>query len=40
MDTTLNSNPNSGRLLSLDFLRGFIMVLLAVESTGLYEYLQ
>jgi predicted acyltransferase len=25
--------------LSLDFLRGFIMVLLAMESTGLYEYL-
>lgn len=29
--------PN--RLLSLDFLRGFIMVLLAMESTGLYGYL-
>lgn len=29
----------SGRLLSLDFLRGFIMVLLALESTGLYEHL-
>ncbi|HXB43695.1 MAG TPA: DUF5009 domain-containing protein [Puia sp.] len=27
------------RLLSLDFLRGFIMVLLALESTGLYEHL-
>ncbi len=27
------------RLLSLDFLRGFIMVLLALESTGLYENL-
>ncbi len=27
------------RLLSLDFLRGFIMVLLALESTGLYGYL-
>jgi predicted acyltransferase len=39
MDTTLNSNSGSGRLLSLDFLRGFIMVLLAIESTGLYEYL-
>ena len=37
MDTT--SNPIAGRLLSLDFLRGFIMVLLAIESTGLYEYL-
>lgn len=30
---------NSTRLLSLDFLRGFIMVLLAMESTGLYGYL-
>ena len=30
--------PNQ-RLLSLDFLRGFIMVLLAMESTGLYGYL-
>ncbi len=29
----------SQRLLSLDFLRGFIMVLLAIESTGVYEYL-
>ncbi len=29
----------SQRLLSLDFLRGFIMVLLAIESTGLYGYL-
>src|SRR5258708_29811634 len=37
MDTT--SNPISARLLSLDFLRGFIMVLLAIESTGLYDYL-
>lgn len=33
-----NSNP-AARLLSLDFLRGFIMVLLALESTGLYEHL-
>ena len=34
--------PNAPRpavYLSLDFLRGFIMVLLAMESTGLYEYL-
>ncbi|MEP7277880.1 MAG: DUF5009 domain-containing protein [Bacteroidota bacterium] len=31
-------NPST-RLLSLDFLRGFIMVLLAAESTGLYAYL-
>lgn len=30
--------PNT-RLLSLDFLRGLIMVLLALESTGLYGYL-
>jgi len=29
----------SNRLLSLDFLRGFIMILLAIESTGLYDYL-
>ncbi|MEO5682311.1 MAG: DUF5009 domain-containing protein [Chitinophagaceae bacterium] len=29
----------SSRLLSLDFLRGFIMVLLAMEATGLYGYL-
>ena len=28
------------RLLSLDFFRGAIMVLLALESTGLYEHLQ
>ena len=27
------------RLLSLDFMRGFIMVLLITESTGLYEHL-
>ncbi|ANH81977.1 DUF5009 domain-containing protein [Niabella ginsenosidivorans] len=30
---------SSPRLLSLDFMRGFIMVLLALESTGLYEHL-
>ncbi len=29
----------NSRLLSLDFLRGLIMVLLALESTGLYEHL-
>jgi len=29
----------SPRLLSLDFLRGFIMVLLALETAGLYEHL-
>ena len=39
MDTALNSDKISGRLQSLDFLRGFIMVLLAIESTGLYDYL-
>jgi predicted acyltransferase len=32
-------NP-SNRLLSLDFMRGLIMVLLALESSGLYEHLQ
>src|ERR1700738_663581 len=31
--------PLPARLLSLDFLRGLIMVLLALESTGLYEHL-
>src|SRR5579863_8927089 len=39
MLATQKSNSMSGRLLSLDFLRGFIMVLLAIESTGLYDYL-
>lgn len=39
MIATKNSNPLTGRLLSLDFLRGFIMVLLAIESTGIYDYL-
>jgi predicted acyltransferase len=29
----------SQRLLSLDFMRGFIMVLLALESSGLFEHL-
>ena len=33
------NQPSSQRLLSLDFLRGCIMVLLALESTGLYEHL-
>ncbi len=33
------SQPGSARLLSLDFLRGLIMVLLMMDSTGLYEYL-
>ena len=39
MVNNLNSTQTSNRLLSLDFLRGFIMVLLAIESTGLYDYL-
>ncbi|CAN5244819.1 DUF5009 domain-containing protein [soil metagenome] len=39
MAETLPAKSLQGRLLSLDFLRGFIMVLLAVESTGIYEYL-
>jgi predicted acyltransferase len=38
MTVSQTSNPEKGRLLSLDFLRGFIMVLLAIESTGLYDY--
>ncbi|MBS1915784.1 MAG: DUF5009 domain-containing protein, partial [Bacteroidetes bacterium] len=33
-----NQQPTQ-RLLSLDFLRGLIMVLLALESTGFYEHL-
>src|SRR6476469_7639125 len=33
------SGKISQRLLSLDFMRGFIMVLLCLESTGLYEHL-
>jgi predicted acyltransferase len=36
---SLLSGTISQRLLSLDFMRGFIMVLLALESTGLYEHL-
>ncbi len=36
---TQTSAPLPGRLLSLDFLRGLIMVLLAIESTGIYDYL-
>ena len=31
--------PGTGRLTSLDFLRGFIMVILALESTGLFDQL-
>ena len=33
----LTQTAGSTRLLSLDFMRGFIMVLLALESAGLYE---
>jgi predicted acyltransferase len=32
--------PSYQRLMSLDFMRGLIMVLLALESTGLYEHLE
>jgi len=39
MTVSQTLDPEKGRLLSLDFLRGFIMVLLAIESTGLYDYL-
>jgi len=39
MTPSQNSVPLPGRLLSLDFLRGLIMVLLAIESTGIYDYL-
>ncbi len=35
----LTQTQPSSRLLSLDFMRGFIMVLLALESAGLYEHL-
>ncbi len=35
----MNTLQPSNRLLSLDVMRGFIMVLLALESTGLYEHL-
>jgi predicted acyltransferase len=36
----METKPMTGpRLLSLDFYRGFIMVLLALESAGLYEHL-
>ncbi len=38
-DASAGSQFLSSRLQSLDFLRGFIMVLLALESTGLYEHL-
>ena len=39
MNQTETTPASSHRFVSLDFLRGFIMVLLALESAGLYEYL-
>lgn len=39
MPTNQTSIAPSQRLMSLDFMRGFIMVLLALESAGLYEHL-
>jgi predicted acyltransferase len=36
---TPSSTPRPARLLSLDVMRGGIMVLLALESAGLYEHL-
>jgi len=39
MIVTQPTSPASQRLLSLDFLRGLIMVLLVMSSTGLYDYL-
>jgi predicted acyltransferase len=35
----MTSQPRPPRLLSLDFMRGLIMILLALESAGLYEHL-
>jgi len=39
IEITPANQPAAQRLLSLDFLRGFIMVLLVLASTGLYDYL-
>jgi predicted acyltransferase len=39
MADTAKPAMDSQRLLSLDFLRGFIMVLLMMSSTGVYDYL-
>ena len=39
MSTTIETAALDKRLASLDFMRGFIMVLLALESTGLYNVL-
>jgi len=38
MNPLVNPATNSSRLLSLDFMRGLIMIFLALESTGLYEH--
>jgi predicted acyltransferase len=39
MPVTAQPTPDSQRLLSLDFLRGFVMVLLMMGSTSIYDYL-
>jgi predicted acyltransferase len=39
MPNTLNADEFNNRLLSLDFMRGLIMFLLALEGTGLYNIL-
>ncbi len=39
MPTSSDAPPLYYRLQSLDFMRGFIMVLLALESAGLYDYI-
>jgi hypothetical protein len=39
MDPLQAPSTNSTRLLSLDFLRGLIMVFLALEGSWLYEHL-
>lgn len=39
MNALVSPTTSTGRLRSLDFMRGLIMVFLAFESTGLYEHL-
>jgi predicted acyltransferase len=39
LNNLASPSTGSNRLLSLDFMRGLIMVFLAFESTGLYEHL-
>lgn len=39
MQNDLSTGVPAGRLMSLDFMRGLIMVLLMLESTGLYAHL-